>query len=661
MARSRERDPRWVLGVHRWLSASVLALTVQCGASQQTQSTVMAPSRVNVRPEAPVVDTSEVPAPDNLVAVIRVASVRPLAQRLGQLIGVGDRLASLVENQLQRDFPTGTFDLHAPLDVAMFLSRGEPKIAVSVAAGPIDDVEARLEGRYRFVSLTNGMNRLERIQQNQGPDDLDFCVLAPTPRPSQSRIVCSPDRNAAETLAPYMSRTLTRRQVPDHTIQADLSVEILRHQYEEPIQLFFRQLEQLGQSALISDQTGPWRHGPVREVFQQLLSELMDNLRSVVQDGTTLHTSLDFAEDRVTWHWWFDARNPRGTWLRAWRQATRDTTSVPPELLTRLLPDGTYYVVATIDGRAFRPLSNTFVEIVNRVVQSEGSLPPGDVTALRQAIETVITPQRATVAVTSGANDQGDSWFVGTYQFETDSQVSNWVTGVRSLVSVLRRPAVARWFRTSSLRQLLGLSDLRDLRDLPTRGLPAGAYAFQMPSWNEIIEVQSQNFGKMFRSLFGLPTASATSTPSAASQVPSSGQANRGNARTRRALTQVILVPNGNNLLVVLGPDARALFTRVQNNNTPGIEAQFLQPQGAALVQALVPARLPAAMRTRSPNEATTLARAIARMPDQGRTPITFRVGSTEVDNLTRYTFDIEVRRETLAGIGTTILSAGTP
>jgi hypothetical protein len=162
------------------------------------------------------------------------------------------------------------------------------------------------------------------------------------------------------------------------------------------------------------------------------------------------------------------------------------------------------------------------------------------------------------------------------------------------------------------------------IRELPTLGLPAGAFAFQLP-----------DFSKIARDLREGSTA-----PSPRRRRP-----------PPTPVLQYIMVPDGAYVTVVSGADARAQWTAAAARTGAPLDLAAHGIRAGALTMSIVPAGLPNLLVATDPSGATNMRTRIERMPDHGATPAILRMSNAEVDGSQRFSFDIEVQAATLRGI----------
>lgn len=655
------------------LGVVALGMTVHCGAPAQQNHTHRAvavgpaPSQISHPPQP---DLSEVERPAGVIAQVRIAPLTPLIERVGSLTGAGDPAREVLREALRvmsgDECIAALADHNAPAELIWFArpareSDPDPDVMKVFAFGApaFEQIESRLSNTHRLVMTMNGYYRVERTEARQdtqgacGSQENDgyapyrrHCVLAPTPRSSETRIVCADDADVLPFTVPYIARTLSRREVPLNTITLDVVPDALRRVYGDRL-LDEIELMRRGLSTLVERATsGPWHDPPVRESIGRMLSEVIDNMRSVVNESAMLESSLTFAEDRAIWHSVLGLRQPSGTLVRAFAEAMRNQPAPPREHFDHLPADAALYFASSVDERPFRAQIAQLTEIANHVMQADRSLAPADRAALRQALDALTVLDQASIVGGVGYDDEGEAWGAGQLRVTT-RPAADVVAAVRMALSTLQRPNVTRLFN-ASVRQLAawGLSrmpstlDARAIRQVPAEGLPRGSLVFEMPSLASISSAAWQPQ----RSYGSLPTP------------PARGRG-RGRTPTRATrpsvrVTQYVLVPSGQDLVFAFGRDARALFARAQGASRPGIDPAVLQAQGATLSVTLVPAGLPNMLRRSSPSLASQAASLFARMQDGGRTPITIRVGTDETEGLTRFTADVEVRAQTLSLIG---------
>lgn len=213
------------------------------------------PSKPAIAPEAPS-DVTAVPEPAGLVLVARVAKADAILKTLGTwtrlpLPGGADLVRSITDDSVGE-----AVDLSQPVDGAIALGGGKrdpkPLIAVSIPVRSFDDAKAKLGARHKLTPGKNGDVFVEGVgrgdvdkrgrKEQDDEDDDESCLLAHAS--SGARLVCG-ERDALDTLAPYLTRTMPRQTWP-----SDLHVEATLGAVREPLMQVRQALPVLARSML---------------------------------------------------------------------------------------------------------------------------------------------------------------------------------------------------------------------------------------------------------------------------------------------------------------------------------------------------------------------------------------------------------------------------
>lgn len=270
------------------LVASAMALSA-CGGG--------APPPVPTTPSTPVAvaepppDVTAVPEPAGLVLVARVAKADAILKTLGAwtklpLPGGADLVRSITDDSV-----ADAVDLSQPVDGAIALggSKRDPKplVAVSVPVRSYEDAKAKLGAKHKLTPGQNGQLLVEGVgraeMEKRGPrdddDEAESCVLAPAS--SGARLVCG-EREAIDTLAPYLTRT-----VPRQTWPSDLHVEVTLGAVREPLMQVRQALPVLARSML----------GTSSPALAQLVDSGVNELVDVVNDTGRMTLDAQLGDD----------------------------------------------------------------------------------------------------------------------------------------------------------------------------------------------------------------------------------------------------------------------------------------------------------------------------------------------------------------------------
>ncbi len=631
------------------LAAGLLAFAASCsGAPQGTHTTTTTTANMpRQRPADQTPDVSEVPAPADLIATVRLSSVNQVIDRVGQLTGMGDMIRSQVDEMISNWHGglANLFDRNAPVDL-LVSTRGPHDVDVAFAFGgpSMDDIESRLANSHRLVPLPNGVRRLETTGEPSHESSTQNCFASPTPRPAVTRIVCSDHANVAERVLPFVARTLTRREVAANALTLEVSMDVARRN------LLGDALRQLDQGRAQLDQTLAGTAGALdpalRDAVLPLAHDVLDAVRGLLTDPSRFYASLTFGADRITLHEQLDLQAPQSTLLQAMISAARPRGAVPPAMLAHLLPGGWMYAAGTIDESGLQPTMRRLITIGEMLIQHDTALDAADQAALRAALDAIPPLGPMTEALSMGADAEGQPWVTAGVH-SPSVQPAQWIASTRAMLAAMRRPHIQ-----GEIRRLLGLAnlplpDLGALRELPVTGLPAGALLVQFPSFRALTAAMTRP---------GASAASAAPPPA-----PVRGRRPRGRAAATPPDPglQLLLVPDGSDAVMIMGRDARALLAQYTANTTPGVDPQYVTSPGAAMVSAMVLSGFPNLMRATSEREARQMATALQALPDHGSTPIVFRMGAEDVNQVTQLSFDIELTDVTIRDIVQMVMHAG--
>lgn len=227
-----------------WLGACAVSLAAGCGGAASVPDAAT-PAPPPPAPVIPAPDLTEVAEPENLVVVARWSNPDTSTNAVQGWTGMPLDLRRF----LQDEMPSWLADaaaLDAPIDFALALGPGsadaKPTFEGAIAMGLRADVEqvrqAALAQGEAVEQVDTGVYRLRAF-------DLE-CALAASAGPVPTRIVCGDTTQDLERFAPYMTRTLSRRELG----QGDLVVELRLVPFEQRYGQKLQQVVRMGASVL---------------------------------------------------------------------------------------------------------------------------------------------------------------------------------------------------------------------------------------------------------------------------------------------------------------------------------------------------------------------------------------------------------------------------
>lgn len=627
-------------------TALALSLLTAAGCASSTQNTPR-----NELPTAAPTATAAAPAalptpqaPQGLIVQVHAASLGPIAERIGGMVGLTQQvnagLDELLADAVGHDPAlAAVVDRSGPVHIAV-AARGQEDVdfAFSLAVPHATDVEQRLGQSHRVGDRTpDGLHIISQTSNEARARRGSVCAIVETGSDSSSRLVCSRNREGLDRLGAWLGRGVTT-QVPPFTVRAELAVEALRGQYGEIATLVLTQLATGGVDSLMRVVPESARTPPVREAMGRVLDLATETARSIVSDLATGSLTVTFEPERVVVGGESSIRNSQATLVRALTGATQGNT-LPTELTAGLPAGGFAYTAATVDAEPLRPVLMRFADLGVAVVRGDGrtALRAPDADALHTALEHFVNALgRTQVAGASGADNNGAPWAVSTARFANAQGPTASIATTREVITALRRPAVVRnvnaLFAAAMSSTPRGTPqtpppDMRQLREVPVRGLPAGSLAYQMPN------------------LRFSPERRTEANPPA-----------RGRAPARPLTTVVALVPSGNDLRILSGPDAAAVAALAASPTPapagpeahPAPDAAAWAAAGGWVSALFIPAGFPNFMRRTGAEEASNLERAMATLPHRGRDPLSISSGLSVQGDTTSVTGTFVVTRDTL-------------
>lgn len=450
----------------------------QCASSPTPPPTtppVTLPAVVAV--EAPV-DLSAVPAPATLLLTLRTPSPRGLARHFGERLGLAELVAGLEEqipSMLGDDAGLAhALDLDAPADMIVYLgARDRARAVFSFGALSMPRAEDALAQGHRLTPVSNGVRRIERTEETEGTA-APACVLAPVGGgdAQAARIVCAERYDYIADALPYLTRTLPRSPLAADAgeLTVDLAAEQLRTHFAEDAQRAANRLpEELTPSP---DPGNPELQNQIRTYLRDQVAR---TLTQGLADLDVARLSLRFVDGTTRLHGELGFRALGAPLVERLFAAVHDAhPSV--EVLNRLAPGAGSYVASAGSVAPLRPELDLAGPVVARLLVPNLALPPADGVALRAALAGFFRApgyNRFQSAVSSGHAQDNTQWTLATYAL--DAPAAPTVTSFRTLVTALKRPAVARAIRTE------WHLDPATVRTPPTPGLPAGSLMVVMP------------------------------------------------------------------------------------------------------------------------------------------------------------------------------------
>jgi hypothetical protein len=188
-------------------------------------------------------DTSAVPEPKNLVAVGRVANLGKALTTVHAWSQLPMPKDDAITELLTSEAVGGLVDLEKPVDFAVTVTpsgrRTKDQLAVSAGVKDFEKAKSAFLEHFKLSLIDGGMLHVDGLGRAAAEDDDDdepkgksdkkkddddeerrHCALAPSYGTPSVRLVCAWTLGGLKSLAPYLTRTITRTPPPtDFTMQ----------------------------------------------------------------------------------------------------------------------------------------------------------------------------------------------------------------------------------------------------------------------------------------------------------------------------------------------------------------------------------------------------------------------------------------------------------
>jgi hypothetical protein len=589
-------------------------------------------------------DVSEVVAPNDLVAVIRATSVRAVAARVARygFLTESDatgKATELIAQMLGSEPLSRLVRTERPMDGAVVFTGGRPSFVTSFAVPIPSETVRRLGNGFRSRSVGNGVIELtpQRDEQQTGPrnpedDESDalVCFVSPTPTPTEGRLTCTTGASSAlESVTPFLARTLTRRETRQDAIQATVFPNALRAMMGGELTRGFDEADRAIDSNLANSNTRPLNHPDVRTPLVRLAHDLVANARALWNETSGINFSLSFDDQQLRLVASVDVHGATGSVMRGLIEGSRRAPALPEQFLQRIPTDAGMIATASWGHQLFAPFSEPLTELIVALARSEARLPSPMVTQLQTMLSHWFDHDLSMVTSVIGDSPDHVS-YVSVMRFADEAHATQFVNDGRTSIAVLRTPAFIRAIEALLRQANISLRniDWGQMRELPARGLPAGALVYQLPDTSPL--------ARQARS--GAPTATA------------------GRRTPASRVVQVLVVPEGAYVTTVQSRDVRATWAQIRARSGAPLDLALHGARPGAISLSLTPAGFANLMASSGEANLASTVSAVrqfaASLPDRGTTPAAIlRMSNAEVVGDHRFLLEIELQASVLAGL----------
>lgn len=619
--------------LHAALALVLAASLPQCASAPSVVPVVAAPVQAAAQVEV-AVDASPVALPPDAMLSLRVGTVRGAAHRLGEMLGLRDFIDEGI-NSVMPDLVgddegvARAVDLDGPLDLLVAFHDNDVEGIASFAIRSLATAREQLADGRTIEPFGNPSLRLQRVRR-EGGRNTDDIILAPVPGGGGGRLLMVRHRNGNEDFvnryAAYITRTLAAQPLTsdDGALVVELHPLVLEQGMGADID---RSLGRLVER--VSPGADP-NNAQFADAARAWVRDALVAARSSVSEARGARISLGLGDQGVTVRFDVAVQSPSAQLAQQALTALRDSAA-PMDLYERLPPGGWAYGAWSLHAEPLRATLNLGANAAARMLTPRSRLLEADATAVRTALGALVAQDRVAVASTASRDPQDRYTSTALLRLSTPSP--QFVANVRTLVTTLRRPGVARAMRADLHIDPMGWTLP------PTAGLPAGSLLLRgaLPTLSALTTAVR---GPAATTPPGRTAPPARPTPAAAAARP--------------VLSELLLVPEGDHVWVVLGANARTQFQAASGAHAAPPAIADATAAGTSSVVAILPGALTEVFRSdaslaRMIRETLAHAGAAASAPSVGRLRMTEREGVTHVSA------DLTVPRAALGLVGQSV------
>jgi hypothetical protein len=620
-------SPRTLRGALALLLAASLP---QCASAPVAPPVVAPPPPAPTPPGDDVADVAPAALPDDAVLLVRVGSVRGSVRRLGAMLGLGEFIEEAVNAALPDilgdEAAVGAIDLDGPLELAVAFHDGDVEGIASFPVRSMASARAQLSDGHALEAFGNPALRLVRVRREGVRAEYDF-FLAPVAG-GAARLLMVPRREGSEDFVnrygAYLATTAAAQPLPP--AEGAAVVELRPQAIERAMR---GELDRLVDQMVSEFAPGPDPNNPLfADAARAWVRDALGALRSSLTEARGARLTLGLGDGAASLG--FDLAMQRPSAQLA-QQALSSITGVSPpmDLYERLPPGAWSYSAWALHTEPLRATLNLGANAVARMVTPRSRLLEADATALRTALGALVSQER--VAVASCTSRDPQDRYNSTALLRVSTPSPQFVANVRALVNTLRRPGVAR-----AVRADLHIDPML-WTVAPTTGLPPGSLLLRgtVPTLRELVGSFGQRLA-VTPPTTERPAPGARPTPAAPAARPAAPGARPAAAAARPAISELLFVPEGDHVWVVLGGNARTQLAAAQAEHAAPPPIADATEAGTSSVMAVRPGVLTEVFRgdtslLRMIREAIAQGGPAADAASVGRLRLTERDGATHV------------------------------
>lgn len=610
--------------------ALVLAASLPQCASAPSAAPVVAPAVTAPSSVELAVDTSPVDRPADAVLSVRIGSVRGAARRLGEMLGLRDfveeALTSALPDILGDEGAARAIDIDGPLDLLVALHDNDVEGIASLPIRSLATAREQLADGHTLEAFGDPSLRIQRVRRSGSDRSRDDLLLIPGGSAGAGRLLMVHRREGNEGFvnryAAYLTRTLAAQPLgsDDGAAVVELHPQVIEGAMRADLDRLM--VELVNEASPGQDPNNPL----FADAARAWLRDFFGALRSSIAESRGARLSLGLGDQGATLHFDVALQSPSAQLAQQALGALRDS-SAPMDLYERLPPGGWSYSAWALHAEPLRATLNLGASAAARMVSPRTRLPEADATALRTALGALVAQDRVAVASTTSRDPQ--ERYTSTALLRLSTPSPQFVANVRTLVNTLRRPAVARAMRADLNINPMGWTLP------PVTGLPTGSLLLRGP----------------MPSLTELAAAVRSTAPTPA---PRTATAARPAPPARPVLSELLLVPEGDHVWVVLGANARTQFQSASGSHAPPPSIADAAAAGTSSVVAILPSMLTEAFR----NDTSLLRMvrdAIAHGGEGATAASVGRLQMSEREGVTHVSADLTVPRSALGLVGQSV------
>jgi hypothetical protein len=314
-------------------------------------------------------DMSEAPEPNHLVGLVRWKSADATMKIVSDWTGIRASAAELAWVFIDKSLAS-TLALDAPIDAAMSLDErgGDPLTPIFAVSVPVRNVDAARIAAQTMgpVTETSPGTYKVTLRHRKKKGDKPFCVLTAAVGPAPGRFVCGDRERDVETLRPYLTRTLPKRDLGPADLHVEFHMAPVVDQYGPAI----RQALHMG--AALAPRKLQIGEPTFDRAIERMASGLSDELGALVDDIDSATIDLTMAPEGATGTGSLRLKGQQSWTAGTFASTAARSTSAPASFWHLPLGATSAYYATTPEARRYEAIRRALSDLLDGWLQHEG-------------------------------------------------------------------------------------------------------------------------------------------------------------------------------------------------------------------------------------------------------------------------------------------------